>query len=175
MSHTNNNNNGPERGYNNSTGESIHRDPTELYKFEFNSNRRREQLRNNSVPNGQNIFNYPAFRKSKSSGLKVPNNRTNMNMLSKNHAKAITQLEKQEKKQMQERWERGEYGKHTELMLRGGPTNLSTHVNHSNNTVYKNVNFPGESHAGGARKKTRKNKKESRTKSKSRKLRKSRK
>lgn len=84
------------------------------------------------------------------------------------------------------------YGTHTAVSL-GGPTNLST-MKQSNGTVYANtstMHFPsgvrGRQSAvrgrtsstpksvGGARKKTRKHKKESRTKSKSRKLRKSRK
>lgn len=84
------------------------------------------------------------------------------------------------------------YGTHAELNL-GKPTNRSTRrvVTNSNKTVYDNVYGPkgprkqsavrGRPQSflakpvGGARKKTRKNKKESRTKSKSRKLRKSRK
>jgi hypothetical protein len=91
------------------------------------------------------------------------------------------------------------YSNHVILNHSHGPTNFSTQVNHSQNTQYATVMLGGPHNVnyepkgvrgdreergavrykpkpvGGARKKTRKHKKESRTKSKSRKLRKSRK
>ena len=63
------------RRYNNSTGEEIH----------ANSHRRREKLRNSSVQNGQPIFEYPNYKITPQGRVKIPNNRANLNKLSKIH------------------------------------------------------------------------------------------